>query len=286
MSRKKRLFLFAGYDKDGIIDDALIHYVSSLVKFGDIIVCMDSDCSKSETDKLKKYTIHTITQRHGEYDFGSYKRCYQYARDNKMLDKYDTIYLVNDSVFGPMFDMTNVIENIEKIPTDAAGLVVSKHKTHKFMESWFIRLNKKVFLSDWFDEFISNVKHEELKQIITIKYEHGLTNVIKNNGCSWAGLYEFYGRYTYNNPKKLFIKGCPFVKKSSFIRHYGDCGSEIQYILNHADQLATKSVLATANRVYGEKYMNKFLTNNPIKIFTRKIKYLIQKIQTVKNEKN
>ncbi len=278
MFTHKRLFLFAGYDKDGIIDDALIHYVSNVATFGDVILCMDCDCKKSETDKIKNYTIHTIAQRHGEYDFGSYKRCFQYARDNKILDKYDIIYLVNDSVFGPMFDMTNIIESLEKIPTDAAGLVVSKHKTHKFMESWFIRLNNKVFLSNWFDEFISNVKHEDLKNTITIKYEHGLTNVIKNNGCSWTGLYEFYGRYTYNEPKKLFKLGCPFVKKSSFTRHNGDCGSEIKYILNHADPRATKSVLTTANRIYGTEYMNCFLTNNHIKIFLRKIKYLIQKI--------
>ena len=277
LSTHKRLFLFAGYDHQGIIDDALIYYVSKLSMFGDIILCMDSDCDKNQIDKIKQYTVHTIAKRHGEYDFGSYKRAYQYAHDKKMLDKYDTVYLVNDSVFGPMFDLKNTIHNIEKIPQDAAGMVISKHKTHKFMESWFVRLNKKIFLSAWFNEFISNIAPQQYKHIITIKYEHGLTNVITNNGCSWAGLYEFYGRYTYNKPKKLFKIGCPFVKKASFIRHTGDCGKQIKYILTHADKSATKSILITTNRIYGEKYMNWFLTNNPIKIFLRQIKYLIQK---------
>ena len=278
MSRKKRLFLFAGYDKDGSIDDALIHYVSKLSLLGDVIVCMDSDCDKHQTEKIKQYTIHTIAKRHGEYDFGSYKRAYQYANDKKILDKYDMLYLVNDSVFGPMFDMTNTIEQLEKIPTDAAGLVISKHKTHKFMESWFVRLDKKIFLAPWFDEFISNITHEEFKHIITIKYEHGLTNVIRNNGCSFDGLYEFRGRFTYNNPKKLFKIGCPFIKKASFTRHNGDCGNQIRYILKHADKIATQSVLKTANRVYGEKYMNWFLTSNQLKIIARKTKYLIIKV--------
>ena len=185
MSTNKRLFLFAGYDQNGIIDDALIHYVSSVSALGDVLVCLDSDCKKSEIDKLKKYTIHTMATRHCEYDFGSYKRAYQYARDNNLLEKYDFIYLVNDSVFGPMFDIKNTIENLEKIQTDAAGLVVAKHKTHSYMESWFVRLNKKIFLSDWFDEFISNVKHLEHKYLITIQYEHGLSNLIKNNNCSF-----------------------------------------------------------------------------------------------------
>lgn len=279
MKKYNRLFLFAGYNKDNIIDDALVYYVSALSKFGDVIVCMDSDCTKKETDKLKTYTIHTIAKRHGEYDFGSYKRCYQYARDKKLFDKYDYVYLVNDSVFGPMFDMTNTIKNIEAKSTDAVGMIISKHKTHKFMESWFVKLNKKIFTSSWFDEFISNVKSEEYKYIITVKYEHGLTNLIQNYNCSWGGLYTYRGRYTYNNPLGLFKHGCPFIKKASFIRHNGDCGKQIKYILQHADFGATLSTIVSANRVYGENYMNWLLTGNPIEIFMRKIKYIIQKIK-------
>ena len=147
------------------------------------------------------------------------------------------------------------------------------------MESWFVRLNKKIFTSPWFDEFISNVKSEEYKYIITVKYEHGLTNLIQNHNCSWGGLYTYRGRYTYNNPLGLFKHGCPFIKKASFIRHNGDCGKQIKYILQHADFGAALSTIVSANRVYGENYMNWLLTGNPIEIFMRKIKYIIQKIK-------
>ena len=186
MSRNKRLFLFAGYDANGIIDDALIYYVSALSKFGDVILCMDSNCSKTELNKVKKYTIHAIAKRHYEYDFGSYKRAYQYAHDKKILKNYDCLYLVNDSVFGPIFNIKDTLNNIEQIPTDAAGMVISQHKTHSFMESWFVRLNRKVFLSTWFDKFISSITHQDNKTDITVKYEHGLTNLVKNNGCTWC----------------------------------------------------------------------------------------------------
>ncbi len=279
MSTNKRLFLFAAYDKNGIIDDALIFYVSNLAKFGDIIVFMDNDANESEINKLKKHTIYTGAQRHGEYDFGSYKRAYQYARNKNILKNYDTIYLLNDSVFGPMFDMTDLFQKMDAKKTDAVSMVISKHKTHSFMESWFVQLNKKIFLSDWFDKFMSGVKKEPDKYIITVKYEHGLTNLIKNNDCSWSGLYECYGRFTYNKPKSLFKLGCPFVKKASFTRHFGDCGKQINYIFNHSDKNAIDSIRKTANRVYGEKYMNKFLTNNPVKIYARKILYLTHKIK-------
>ena len=275
---KKRLFIFAGYDANGIIDDALIYYLAQLNKFGDIVLCMDSDCKKSETDKIKKYCLHTIAARHGEYDFGSYKRAYTWVRDKNILKNYNTLYLVNDSVFGPVLNIKNTLQKIENIKSDAAGLVVSKHRTHAFMESWFVRLNKNIFTSAWFNEFISAVSHETNKATITIKYEHGLSNLIAYNNCSWGGVHNVRGRYTYNQPKKLFIHGCPFIKRASFTRHNGAIGNQIKYILDHCDERVTNAILKTANRIYGTEYINWLLTSNPIKIWSRKIKYAKQKI--------
>ena len=196
-----------------------------------------------------------------------------------IYNNYDFVYLVNDSVFGPLSDITKTLEKIESLNTDAASIVISKHKTHCFMESWFIRLNKKISNSKWFCDFITNVKSEEYKYLVTVKYEHGLTNLIKNNYCSWSGLFTCYGRFTYNNPKYLFKQGCPFVKKLSFTRHNGDLGNQIKYILNHCDKKAATAVLTSANRLYGVEYMNKFLTYNPFKIFIRQITYAYKKIK-------
>ena len=277
MSDPSRLFLFAGYDQNSIVNDAMVYYVSCLSKYGDVIVCVDNDLKNSEIQKLNSYTIHTIAQRHGEYDFGSYKRGYEYARNKNILKNYDIVYLVNDSVFGPLFDIKETLQNMEALKTDAAGIVISQHKTHKFMESWFIRLNKKIFTSAWFDKFISTVTHENAKYIITVKYEHGLTNLITNNGCSWDGLYKCRGRFTYNKPKQLFKMGCPFVKKASFTRHNGAAGSQIKYILNHTDKKPHDVIIKTANYTYGNEYMKQLLTSNPFKTMLRNLKYLLQK---------
>ena len=45
---------------------------------------------KNYLKKLKtiKNILHAIATRHGEYDFGSYKRGFQYARDKKILNNY------------------------------------------------------------------------------------------------------------------------------------------------------------------------------------------------------
>ena len=279
MSHYKRLFLFAGFNADGKIDDALVYYIQNLAKFGDVILCMDSNCPIKELNKVKEFTIARFAKRHGEYDFGSYKRGFQYAYDNNILKDYDVLYLVNDSVYGPTIDLTNTIQSIEQIPTDAASITVSKHKTHIFMESWFIRLNKNIFTAIWFNNFMQNVTHEKNKADITVKYEHGLSNLIRDNGLSWSGLFIKYGRFTYNRPKYLFKHRCPFIKKMSFTRHNGALGRQIKYILNHCDTNAKKAIINSANELYGKQYMLWFLTTNPIKTGFRAIKYAQQKIK-------
>ena len=146
------------------------------------------------------------------------------------------------------------------------------------MESWFVRLNKKIFMSKWFDKFIISVKKEANKYAVTIVYEHGLTNVISKNNCSWDGLYTIRGRETYNNPKYLFKHGCPFVKKISFTRHNGALGNQIKYILKHCDKNAAHVIMNTANQLYGKQYMNWLLTNNIFKIWLRNIIYFKNKL--------
>jgi lipopolysaccharide biosynthesis protein len=279
MQKTKRLFLFAGYNAAGKIDDALVLYVRALSRLGDVVLTMDSTCNKTQTKKLRPFVLHVAATRHGEYDFGSYKRDYIWARDNLDLSKYDYIYMVNDSVFGPLGDIRKTIHNIESVGTDAAGIIVTHHKTHAYMESWFVRLNKKIFKSVWFAEFLSSVSTQPTKARITIEYEHGLSKLIQNNNCSWGGIYHYYGRYTYNHPKKIFNRGCPFIKKACFIRHNGAAGAQIKYILSHCDVVARRAIIKSANELYGEKYMNWLLTYNPLKIMYRNIRYGLKKLK-------
>lgn len=277
MSRNKRLFLLAGYNKKGIIDDALVFYIKSLSKYGDVILCMDSDCSAPELSKITPYTITAFGTRHGEYDFGSYKRAYQYALEHDILNDYDFVYMANDSVYGPLHDIAPILKQMESQNTDACGLIKSIHKTHSFMESWFVCINKKIATSTWFNEFMSNITRQTNKCAITILYEHGLSNLIKNNNCSWSGLYHVYGRATYNNPKRLFKSGCPFIKKMSFTRHNGAIGHQLYYVLSHCDKTARDAVISSANATYTREYISWLLTPNPFAPIIRGIKYAIQK---------
>lgn len=273
----KRLFLFAGYDKVNIIDDTLVYYVQALSMVGDVIFIGDSDFSNKELSKIKPYTIYAAGKRHGEYDFGSYKRAYQYADDKKLFSKYDYIYMVNDSVYGPLFDLEPTLQKMESAGSDVFGLVQSKHKIYAPIESWFIGMRTKIAQTKWFNTFINSVSQQKFKTDVTILYENGFTDLLIKHNVSWNCMITVRGRDTYNRIKKLFKAGCPFIKKSAFTRHNGALGRQILYVLKRTN--ARDVILSSTNRIYGIKHTNWLLTNNPIKILYRNITYGITKLR-------
>ncbi len=208
MKKTKRLFLFAGYDKDGIIDDTLVYYLTELSKLGDIVLVMD--CDVADATKLSgiKNILHTELVRHNEYDFGSYKRGYIWAHDNKILDKYDWVYLVNDSVY--LLDTPKrILEYMEQTPYKMIG--VSENCLWKdHIQSWFMGFAPEIFKSDWFNNFLTHVRTED-KENLVLHYEVGLSKLVLDHGFSFKG----YTSYLLNDRSYYGIEQyVPFLKKS------------------------------------------------------------------------
>ena len=278
----KRLFIFAGYDRDGIIDDALVYYIKQLNKFGDIILCMDCDCKNNELDKVNKYCLTAMGTRHGEYDFGSYKRAYLWAIENLDLNNYDFVYMMNDSVYGPFFDMKPYFEKMESSNYGAFSIVekTSGHDPH--LESWFIGMRPIVFLSKWYSDFIKSVKQERSKGRVAKTYETGFSKKLDLNHIKYGGLYPVHNRGVYNKIRSLYNKKMPFLKKVVFIRHNGGMGNQIKHILNRVPPQIREVVLTSARRTYGKDLIDEMLARGPIASALRQITYGIRKIVTGK----
>ena len=226
---KKRLFLFAGFDKDNIVDDTLVYYVTALSKLGDIVFVMDTDLKPKEIEKISKIpnVLYAKAERHGEYDFGSYKRAYLWAKQNKILDNYDWLYLVNDSVYGPLWDLTNVLDNLENSDADLVGMTENCDKcTPKHVQSWFVGLSKKVFENTFFDNFMKKITRIPNKTALVLKYEAGLSWLVVRHGFKMKTIIDSEHNNIYSDPCSVLIGGVPFVKKN------GASGLRRLYFLN------------------------------------------------------
>ena len=71
----KNCAVFAAYSADGTVSDYVIDYLRALKEIApNIVYVTDNPIPESEIAKLRPYVNHLIARRHGEYDWGSYKR--------------------------------------------------------------------------------------------------------------------------------------------------------------------------------------------------------------------
>ena len=270
----KRLFLFALYDPQGIVGEAALRYLEALQGLGDIVLAADCDLLPGEADKLAPLVKSWSASRHGEYDFGSYKRAFSSAD----LSGYDNLYLVNDSVVGPLFPLEPYLERMESLGTDAFGMVLHPSWKGFHLQSWFIGLRPSVFRADWFREFMDSVTAAGSKEEVCARYENGLTRLLEAHSCTYAGLYELKGKTVYNAVWKLFRRGFPFLKKSAFTRHGGSLGPAVAKVLAKGEPAMTRAIVADMDRLFGDDYRRRFLSSGPVRSSLRYLRYLLGKV--------
>ena len=186
--------------------------------------------------------------------------------------------MVNDSVYGPLYDLGPYLKTMESYNADAFGLVQKPHHEHPHIQSWLIGLHPSVFLSDWYDCFMKQITKLPHKGAITRQYEQGLSKLIYANNLTWQCMYSVYNRGVYNKIKKLYKRGMPFMKKVAFNRNHGALGRQILYVLNHIPSDTQNVILSSAQAQYGTEYVTKLLTKNPFKILYRRIHHAIYKL--------
>ena len=271
----RRLFLFAAYDAQARIGETTLFYLKALRPYGDIRFSADNALDASQQLKLDGLVSSFQAERHGEYDFGSYKRAFEGAD----LAEYDVVYLLNDSVVGPLTDLGYQLGRLERSGADAFGLAwhPSRHGSH--LQSWFIGLTPKVFRSAWFQSFIGSVHQVPDKVAVCELYETGLSRLLEEHGISVYAPYVLKGKSVYSHPLSLFRQGFPFVKKSSFTRHGGNLGKELSIILEQADPALTAAVVSDFDRLNGPGAAKRLLNRNPFTMIRRYLGYLFRKIR-------
>lgn len=220
----KRIAIFAHYSKDNKIDDYVIFYLKELKKVAEsIIFVSDSNIEEKELDKIKEYTIKSIAKHHGEYDFGSYKRGYIYALENKLLSNYEELIFTNDSCYAPLFPFTEMFNTMSYKPLDFWGASQNGWKNKysnipPHIQSFFIVFKNNVFNSDYFMDFINSIKKQDTKHQIVLKYEIGLTTFLEKHNLSWDVYSQISKKiesaFLLKYKKIILAEHFPFLKRS------------------------------------------------------------------------
>ena len=275
----RRLFLFAAYTPSGDVGDALLWYLRALAALGDVVFCDDAPLGPGEEERLMPFVLHCEALKHGEYDFGSYKRDFVWASANLKLEEYDFVYLVNDSVFGPLSDLKPLLEGLEAGPHGAFGLVYKPGRHGSHLQSWFVGLHREVFLSGYFREFLLGVRPAGGKGTVCELYETGLSRLLVSHGVELGYVFTAPHKTIYNNPGRLVRQGLPFIKKSAFTRHNGCLGREIAGILRDCPSEASEAILSEAAELWGKDFAHRLTTMTWSQSKLLYFKYLLGKFR-------
>lgn len=222
----KRVAIFASYFKEGIIPEYVIYYLRGLKKVADDIVFIaDNEIKSGEEEKLRDLVIYSKCERHGCYDFGSYRRGFEWAEKNGFLVDAAELIFCNDSCYGPIYPFEKVFAEMEKKECDFWGMTEAIDREYH-IQSFFMVFKNNVFRSQKFIDFVHSFEKQNTFWDYVEKYETQVRCVLSNVGFradSFIEISEFENKLHTNPmlcPIETLKKGMPLIKRKIFLSNY------------------------------------------------------------------
>ncbi len=188
----KRAAVFAHYDRDNMVDAYVIEYLRALQAVAETIVFVsDSDLPPDELAKVAPFCAHTIAGRHGEYDFGSYKRGLAFLQPT--AGQYDEIILANDSCYC-IASFVPVFAAMQHKIADFWGMTENKGIYNVHVQSYFLVFKKSILTNKFFYDFFHNVRAQKNKLAVVKQYEVSLTKELMAQGYRKGVLYNKHNK--------------------------------------------------------------------------------------------
>ena len=183
---KKSSTVFAAYSKDAKLPRYVIDYLKKLKQISpNIIYVTDNPIAKSEIRKLKPYVNHLIATRHSEYDWGSYKRGYNYLKSQNFpsTNTSPLLILANDSAIALTPSFKPILKDMEQKQTNFYGITANQDGIYH-IQSHFLILTPEVYTNKAFSNYLQNVKKQTNGLQVASHYEVPFTKYLEDLGFS------------------------------------------------------------------------------------------------------
>jgi len=181
----KRAIVFAHFDRDGVVDPYVVAALAAYRRVCHtlVFVTVSADTLPSELDHL---VDAAVIRANVGYDFGSWKAGLGAIRG---LDGFDEVVCVNDSVYGPLFDIAGPLSSSALREAEYWGMVLSAQEM-PHVQSWFFAMRAAVLHSMAFKEFWRSAGEPLPKEQLIRQREIGLTELAKKDGRGIAAVFD------------------------------------------------------------------------------------------------
>jgi lipopolysaccharide biosynthesis protein len=215
-----KVCLFAHYHHLGIAAGYMLYYLDALRDAGfATVVVSTAAMPEEEAIKIRARCTVLIMRENTGLDFGGWSDALRRYPDIKP----DLLLLTNDSVYGPITNLTAYIESLTAVPADFYGAVESLQIT-PHIQSWFVLLRPTAYRSAAFLQLMAKGPANGLAKFDLISaYEAGLSQALRDEGlvCHVPFTPAGRGRLTTRwpiNPMQILWRplierfGVPFMK--------------------------------------------------------------------------
>lgn len=263
---KKRVTIYATYNPKGIVDDYIIYFAKKLRQVSDkIIVVSNNKYKKDEKEKIASIVDCVYERDNAGYDVGALAYGINRLINENELELTDELILLNDSIFGPIYDLDGMFEEMEKKNPKVDFWGITKRGISKFdggdtvypehLQTYFYVIRNKMLHSADFAEYWGNIveKVTDFRSAI-LNYEFAFTKYFEDRGYL-SGCYCDCSEYITENPDmnlspyhyEMFDlvsnKKCPFIKRKLFTGDFVentysdtlDLKRTMEYVENHTE---------------------------------------------------
>jgi lipopolysaccharide biosynthesis protein len=172
---RRRVALFAHFDRDGQIDDHVLYYLRGLRAVAErILFVSDGALMEGQAERLDGLAELVHAGRHGAYDFGSWKLGFQALGAD--VAQYDEVIVANDSCYGGVFPFAPVFDKMAGEPCDFWGLTDGLVDGDiRYLTSNFLVFRPAVTGHPEFARFWGEVTRQPDKTAVCRAYEFGLS---------------------------------------------------------------------------------------------------------------
>ena len=229
----KRLLLYVHFNKYDHISRHVIYQLEHMRPlFEKLVFISNSKLSQGEVDKLRERNlIDDFIQRDNKgYDFAAWHDGMKFVGFEE-LKQYDSVTVMNDTCFGPLWDMEPIYKQYELNEeisfwgmTNHQAIKTSNLNINEHLQSYFISFKKNLVESSIFQNFWKAVESYEDVQNVIDNYETQYTKKFVDAGFKYASVLDtlplndefFHSNFTIHYPHVLLDAGVPFIKIKAF----------------------------------------------------------------------
>ena len=238
----KRLGIYVFYEANGVVDDG-VEYLLEAMKhlFHKMIFVVNGAINEEGIEKIQAYTSCIMQRENYGYDAGAYKDVFSRWVTSEERCSYDEIVLMNNSFYGPLFNIDDTWAQMDAVKADFWGMTrhlegIWEKKTQfpQHIQAYFLVIRKRMLESDWFTAFWENIKYPDIFeravfdfeiQFTTYFEEHGFEGRAVTDVTEWGvtlaqneNPYMLYSNELIRNAKMPFLKKkCLYIENPGYI---------------------------------------------------------------------